>query len=248
MATQQQKKFNILLIGDDCIDQYQYGIVDRISPEAPVPVFRPTHVASRSGMAGNVHENLQALDCEVLYLHQHTSIKTRLVDMKSNYQLVRIDQDEQSSPIEFDEIPQEYYDAVVISDYNKGTVSYELVEKIRTAFDGPIFIDTKKTDLQRFEGCYVKVNDLEHSLLKTECSDLIVTHGKNGASYKGKHFASPAVEVSDVTGAGDTFLSAMTYEFLNTNDIEQAIKFAIKASAITVQHAGVYSPKLEEIK
>lgn len=248
MVTQQHKKFKILLIGDDCIDQYQYGIVDRISPEAPVPVFKPTTVESRSGMAGNVHENLQALNCEVLYLHGNTSIKTRLVDTKSNYQLVRVDEDEFSPPIEFEEIPQEYYDAVVISDYNKGTVSYELVEQIRNAFDGPIFVDTKKTELDRFEGCYVKVNDLEYSLLKTTCSDLVITHGKNGASYKDKHFSSPTVEVSDVTGAGDTFLSAMAYEFLNTNNIEQAIKFAIKASAITVQHTGVYSPKLEEIK
>ena len=40
MDTQQQKKFNILLVGDNCIDCYQYGTIDRISPEAPVPVFK----------------------------------------------------------------------------------------------------------------------------------------------------------------------------------------------------------------
>lgn len=32
-TTQQQTKFKILLIGDDCVDVYQYGTVDRISPE-----------------------------------------------------------------------------------------------------------------------------------------------------------------------------------------------------------------------
>jgi len=41
--TQQQKQYKILLIGDNCTDVYQYGTVDRISPEAPVPVFVPKY-------------------------------------------------------------------------------------------------------------------------------------------------------------------------------------------------------------
>ena len=58
----------------------------------------------------------------------------------------------------------------------------------------------------------------------------------------------PEVEVADVTGAGDTFLAALTYQYLATNSIEDAIKFANKASSITVQHVGNYAPTLEEIK
>jgi len=42
-------------------------------------------------------------------------------------------------------------------------------------------------------------------------------------------------------------LAALTYGYLTTNDIEHAICFAIKASAITVQHIGTYAPTLEEI-
>jgi sugar/nucleoside kinase (ribokinase family) len=51
-----------------------------------------------------------------------------------------------------------------------------------------------------------------------------------------------------VCGAGDTFLSALTYKWCETKDIRDAIRFAIKASAITVQHLGNYAPCLEEIK
>ena len=40
MVIQQQKKYKILLIGDSCVDEYHYGSTDRISPEAPVPVFK----------------------------------------------------------------------------------------------------------------------------------------------------------------------------------------------------------------
>jgi len=65
--------------------------------------------------------------------------------------------------------------------------------------------------------------------------------------YNRKVFPAPKVEVVDVTGAGDTFLAALAYKFLIKSDIEEAIKFAIQASSITVQHMGVYAPKLEEI-
>lgn len=241
------KSFKILLIGDDCVDVYQLGTVDRISPEAPVMVFCPAEKYSLPGMAGNVKANLEALGCEVNYLHGNTSIKTRLVDSKSGNQLMRIDQDNISVPIELDTLVPEIYDAVVISDYNKGTVSYELIEEIRSTYSGPIFIDTKKTDLKRLDGCTVKVNDLEYSNLTSECTDLVVTHGKNGASYLGYNIPAIPVEVNDVVGAGDTFLSAMTYQYLNTKNMNSALEFAIKASAITVQHRGVYAPKLEEI-
>ena len=40
--TQQQKQFRILLIGETCLDVYNTGAVERISPEAPVPVLKKT--------------------------------------------------------------------------------------------------------------------------------------------------------------------------------------------------------------
>jgi len=249
MYIQQPKQFNILLIGDDCADIYQYGTVDRISPEAPIPVFVPTSTDSKPGMAGNVYSNLIALGCNVNYLHGKTSVKTRLIDQRSKQQIVRIDNDQISPPLNFEtEIPS-VYDAIVISDYNKGTVSYELIEEL-IALSIPIFIDTKKTDLERFRGAWVKINELEYSKITSECTGLIVTRGAQGASiiHHDIECSAPKVEVSDVCGAGDTFLAALTYKFLDTNDIKEAIKFAIAASAITVQHIGVYAPTLEEIK
>jgi D-beta-D-heptose 7-phosphate kinase/D-beta-D-heptose 1-phosphate adenosyltransferase len=247
--TQAQKSFNVLLIGDNCRDIYQYGTIDRLSPEAPVPVFVPTYTETRDGMAGNVFNNLEALGCHVNYLHGETSTKTRLIDQRSKQQIVRIDNDIESTAVTFDtEIPL-VYDAVVISDYGKGTVSYELIEEM-IALSIPVFIDTKKTDLQRFQGAWVKINELEYSRITSECTGLIVTRGANGASviHYGIECSAPKVEVADVTGAGDTFLSALVYCYLNTGSIEQAVEFAIKASAITVQHIGVYAPTLQELE
>ena len=249
MNTQAQKRFNILLVGDNCTDIYQYGTVDRISPEAPIPVFVPTYSEERSGMAGNVYANLKALGCNVNFICGHTSKKTRLIDSRSKQQIVRIDNDVQSTPITFDTAISDVYDAIVVSDYNKGTVTYELIEEL-IATKIPVFADTKKTDLERLQGAWVKINEMEYSKIKSECTGLIVTMGSNGAKAVHHDITVPAprVEVTDVTGAGDTFLASLTYEYLKTLDIEKAIIFANKASSITIQHVGVHAPTLEDIK
>ena len=244
--TQAQKSFKVLLIGDNCTDVYQYGTVDRISPEAPVPVFKFAYEESRPGMAGNVYNNLVALGCNVYAVYGETSTKTRLIDTRSKQQIVRIDNDVLSTSADIT-YKLDNYDAIVISDYNKGTVSYELIEFLRKNYRGSIFVDTKKTDLARLEGCIVKINSLEFSQIKTKCTNLIVTLGPDGAEWNGQRFPAPRVEVSDVCGAGDTFLSALAYCYVNTGSIEQAIQFAITASAVTVQHLGVYAPTLQDI-
>jgi sugar/nucleoside kinase (ribokinase family) len=137
----------------------------------------------------------------------------------------------------------------VVSDYNKGTVTYELIEElIRTKL--PVFIDTKKTDLARMQGAWVKINELEYSKIKTECTGIIVTQGSKGARavHHDLSFSAPQVEVTDVTGAGDTFLAALVVAWLDAKQLDTAIQFAIKAASVTVQHFGVYAPTLKEIK
>lgn len=56
------------VIGDVMLDTYWWGRVDRISPEAPVPVVAVTKREQRIGGAGNVAYNVQALGCKVSLL------------------------------------------------------------------------------------------------------------------------------------------------------------------------------------
>ena len=126
-----------------------------------------------------------------------------------------------------------------------------MIEELVKEVNIPIFVDTKKTDLARLTGCYIKINALEKSraISLPDKDHLIVTHGDHGAEWDSWVFpAEIAGDVTDVCGAGDTFLAALTYTFLVTNSMPDAIKFANKAAAVTVQHVGVYAPKLEEIK
>jgi D-beta-D-heptose 7-phosphate kinase/D-beta-D-heptose 1-phosphate adenosyltransferase len=249
--TPQPKKFKILLLGDSCEDIYKYGTCERLNPEAPVPILKIERVVEREGMADNVYNNLLALGCDVTYYTNIAKIsKIRFIDSRSGYQLLRVDYDIEVPPLK-QKLDYTGYDAVVISDYDKGYITYEQIEDVRRRFNGVIFIDTKKRDLARLECCFIKINSSEFDNAKSfpdgVPSGLIVTMGKRGAKYNDVIYPAPVVEVFDVCGAGDTFLAALAYGYLETNNIEKAIKFANIASSITVQHEGVYAPTLEEV-
>lgn len=54
----------VLVVGDVMLDRYWYGSVDRISPEAPVPVVRVTREEERNGGAANVAYNVVTLGAQ----------------------------------------------------------------------------------------------------------------------------------------------------------------------------------------
>jgi len=246
---QQQKPSKILLIGDGCYDEYCYGAVNRLNPEAPVPVLDWNTTIRKLGMAGNVLQNLQELgvDCHYDILYKET--KKRYIDSKTGQQIVRVD-----IPL-IEEKHDEHrlhnfndYDAIIISDYEKGYVTAFLIRSILENYDGPVFIDTKKQNLRLFNKAFIKINQYEYENRTSDADNLIVTYGSKKVTYKGKEYFPPKVDAHDVCGAGDTFLASVAYSYLETGNIEEAIEFAMKASAITVQHVGVYSPRLEEIE
>ncbi|MFQ5937885.1 MAG: D-glycero-beta-D-manno-heptose-7-phosphate kinase [Acidiferrobacterales bacterium] len=55
------REVNVLVVGDAMLDRYWYGAVDRISPEAPVPVVAVGQCDERPGGAANVARNVKAL-------------------------------------------------------------------------------------------------------------------------------------------------------------------------------------------
>jgi D-beta-D-heptose 7-phosphate kinase/D-beta-D-heptose 1-phosphate adenosyltransferase len=256
MDTQQQTSYNVLLIGDSCTDIYNIGTVDRISPEAPVPILKIINTYELPGMSANVHLNLKNLNIDADFVHNDTCItKTRFIDKRSGQHLIRVDSEDNvvqwsgKTPA-----PLNSYDAIVISDYNKGFLTYEHIENIISAVTCPVFIDTKKQDLSRFSASwvYVKINEMEYKNRSSVPMNLIVTLGDKGAMLRSgccdELFETKEVEVMDVCGAGDTFLAALTAQYLFTKDIGKSILFANVAAGLTVQHRGNYAPSYDEIR
>ncbi len=58
------KNKRVLVIGDVMLDRYLWGTVERISPEAPVPVVRAGHRSCQAGGAANVAANITGLGAQ----------------------------------------------------------------------------------------------------------------------------------------------------------------------------------------
>lgn len=63
-SVNQFQGLNALVVGDVMLDRYWFGSVDRISPEAPVPVLAVSRRERRAGGAANVAHNIQALGAQ----------------------------------------------------------------------------------------------------------------------------------------------------------------------------------------
>ena len=232
----------VLLLGDSCEDEYIYGRCTRLSPEAPVPILDYAKLQTKSGMAGNVCLNLQSFGLDITFLtNPEKIVKTRFIDEKSNQQILRVDNEERVKPL-LVPVATNSFDAVVISDYNKGYLSTEKIFEIVDSASCPVFIDSKKTVLPNKENCFVKINDLEYEKLQHDCyiDNLIVTKGSEGCIYKQTLYPAEKVNVYDVVGAGDTFLAALVYGYITTNNIDESLMLGNRAAAIAVQQLGTY--------
>jgi bifunctional ADP-heptose synthase (sugar kinase/adenylyltransferase) len=247
----------VLVIGDSCLDEYIYCTTNRFCPDAPVPILKPESFVSTLGMAGNVVDNLKALDIEVELISNTNKIKkTRYVDERTNHMFFRIDEGEDDVfPIakkSLEEIIWEDYNAVIISDYCKGFIDEETISYI--AEQHPItFLDTKKQiDNYAKNITFIKINDVEYRysadfLDKEYLDKLIITRGPNGAEYEGKIYPVKKVDVRDTSGAGDTFLAGLVSNYLENYNMVEAIKFANKCATQVVQKKGTAKINKNEI-
>ena len=242
---------SVLVIGDSCVDEYQYCRTSRLAPEMPVPVVEIIDTHSSDGMAANVSRNLTALGCDnalITNTNWQNIRKTRVVDGASNHMFVRLDRNQSVSGIDLRSIPQHLpVDAIIISDYDKGFLSEEAIEFL-TRLHPLVVLDTKKTlgDWAN-DAAYIKINEHEFersdSFMTTHLRNKIIcTMGPRGCSFRGKRYPAEAVNVRDVSGAGDTFVAAFTYQLCTSHDVEQSIRFAVSCSTQIVQQRGMSIP------
>ena len=236
----------LLVIGDACRDVYISGDSTRKNPEAAAPLLNNLVTEVRDGMAANVANNLRALGAGVttIFPPEPWISKERYIDARHGTQLLRVDYDRPSDPLR-DRPNLAGFDGVVISDYDKGFVSHDIMRQL----DGkiPLFIDTKKRDLGLMTEAWVKINELENSLLVSPPKNLVVTLGSKGSRFNGHVAPAQRIDVVDPCGAGDTYLAAFAWTMVQTQDVYAAMIFANKAAAVTCKHRGTYAPTLEEI-
>ncbi len=149
----------ILVIGDLMLDEFVWGKVSRISPEAPVPVVEVTAESQYPGGAANVARNLReftefvgvmgvvggdAQGARLVSLLESAGIDTRLVEVDGDLQttvktriiarqqqVVRVDRDSaQRDPRPVKSIQVDDFAAVIFADYGKGFLTQPFVDQV----------------------------------------------------------------------------------------------------------------------
>lgn len=299
-------KINTLVVGDVMLDRYWFGSVDRISPEAPVPVLAVKTEEVRAGGAANVAHNLLALgaSCTLLSvvgddeagveikciidgygattkLTIDPSIKTivKLRMVAQNQQLLRADFEEKPSDEVLSQCLDDYKssidaaDVVVLSDYGKGGLTH-VAQMIQVAreYDTPVIIDPKGDDYSRYKGATLitpnmkefetvvgkvtseqdfqaKAHQLRNQL---ELDYLLVTRSEKGMSLfakEGSQLDSPAtaLEVYDVSGAGDTVISLMALAMVSEFSDAERLSLANAVAGIVVGKLGTAVATIDEV-
>ena len=242
----------VVVIGETCIDKFIYCDINRLSPEAPVPVLQPINTVVNAGMSGNTVANVKALEpsSKVLHFSNLTQVtKTRYVEKKTNHMFLRVDEGDNKIEQFIWSEDYEYFiqdaDVVIVSDYNKGYLLDYTLQLI--AYKSKLSIlDSKRklnSDIIK-DFTFVKLNEEEYINNKElDASKIIVTLGSRGCMYNGKTYSSPnPQETIDVSGAGDTFTAAFALSYATAKSVPNAIKFANKISAEVVSKRGVQTP------
>ncbi len=154
---------------------------------------------------------------------------------------------------------------ILVSDYNKGTISEKLMQELKT-LDIPIIVDPKPNHKDFYKNVFViKPNraevremtniqdDLEaaKSLFRELNANVLLTRSEDGIYYysQEEEFLFPTVskKVFDVTGAGDTVIATFTHFYTKGYKMEDCVRLANKAGGIAIQYPGCYHIKEKEI-
>ena len=239
----------IIVLGDAFVDKYTVGNVRGLSAEAPIPILDVTEEFAIPGGAANVAQNLFNFGADVAMLQpegQNYPIKNRLLD-QDGHQLARFDLNDYCIPYSrADLLDLLEADAIVVSDYGKGSISEEVVNVLRNV-KIPLYVDTKG-DPSAWVGSNAVLfpNKAEYEKYK-EAYDwfpqVIVKLSEEGVIYLEygramEHVRSVAKFAKCVNGAGDTVMAAFITAQLGLNyNLFNTLNFAMAAAGIVVEQS-----------
>jgi len=257
----------IAVLGDPMLDVYHHGDVQRVSQEAPVPVFVEQRWEVRKGGAANVEANLARLTClprpmwEDIHVDRWSKKHRYLV---GTHQCFRIDEDRSHDDLVLTgkqvSIALDGAQAAVISDYGRGACSSpncRLVIREAGRRRIPVVVDPKGNEWTKYDGATVICpNHLEYQerlRTRVDDSEIVVKRAAAGIdlirpySNERQNFPARARRVYDVTGAGDTVTAVIAAVLAAHGTLEEACELANLAAGLAVAQVGTTAISAEEL-
>ena len=211
-----------------------------------------------------------------------TTVKTRVIG--NNHQIVRFDEESREeikngfvdSLMEVIKSNIKSVDGIIISDYNKGVISPQLMTKILDLVDFSTFIISdphkdnfeshkhvnlivpNKEEAGAFCGFEIKDNNglkfaakkIFHDLV---CGHILITEGKEGMTLfesenRTMTIQTEAKEIFDVSGAGDTVVATISLGLASGMDLKSAVRLANSAAGIVVGKMGTAAISIDELR
>lgn len=196
----------ILVIGDVMLDRYWFGEVDRISPEAPVPVVRVARREDRLGGAANVARNIVALGAQaglmglvgadepgekVAELARDEHVHAQLVvdaSMPTTLKMRVMGRQQQLLRVDFEQPPADAALNTLMNTLNDSVSGYDVV----------VLSDYAK-------GCLSRVEELIEACRRAQVPVLVDPKGHRYARYHGASIMTPnRLEMREAVGPWDS--------------------------------------------
>ena len=226
----------ILIVGDVMLDKYYFGKVDRISPEAPVPIVNIQKEESRLGGASNVANNIVSLGGH--------SLLCGVILVISDYGKGLISEDLCRYLIK---LAHKYDKKVIIDPKGKNWEKYS----------GADIVTPNVKELSDIVGYTVPNTDraiekaAREAITNNHLTALLVTRSDKGMSLIGPippiHIPTHSEEVFDVSGAGDTVVATLGLCLAAGFEISEAMRTANIAAGIVVKKIGTATLTIEEL-
>ena len=303
---------SLVVFGDVMLDEFVWGDVTRISPEAPVPVVDVRRESVRLGGAANVLANLAALGARATIVGvvgndaagerlrrevesvpgarvsfvtddaRPTTIKTRII--AHNQLVVRADRESRTpvSGAPLDRLVEilrhavAEADALVISDYDKGAVTPDVLAPVLGFAHErgiPALVDPKIRNFEFYRPATLVTPNHHEALLLSGtdddsdagiaraariiresigCRSVLVTRGERGMMLLEEraeplYVGTAAREVYDVTGAGDTVIATLACAVSAGATLAEAATLANYAAGIVVGKLGTATVSAAEL-
>lgn len=265
----------ILVCGDAMVDRYWWADVNRISPEAPVPVAKVIRTEEREGGAANVLNNVSAMNGQAVGLFSPSPepiVKIRVIGRSQ--QMVRVDFDVPQEPISVDKFSAAVLGRknVIFSDYGKGALTH-VQDMILIAKEAGcnVYVDPKGHDYTRYRHADVVKPNLDemrelvggwsteeqlaekvYNLRKSiGIKAILLTRAAAGMTLfieaGAFNIKSVAKEVYDVSGAGDTAIAAFAVAQTHGHDWLTSAQYANVAAGVAVSRFGTTVVKFSEV-
>src|SRR6201996_9066160 len=255
----------VLCVGDLMLDEFVYGEVSRISPEAPAPVIAVRRSETNIGGAGNVARNIASLGGRCIFVglvgkdEAGDRLKKELTE-HAGVECVLVGDEGRPTTRKVRFVSEHFSTHMLRADWERAVPASSEVEQklIDAIYRGVSLLPPNRKEFaeatrSRADSDQTIADAARDAMILADCEAMLVTQSEDGMTLvpregEAVHVPAHPVKVRDVSGAGDTVVAALALALAAGADWEGALRIASAAAAVAVGKQGTASVSAAELR